>query len=178
MNRPRTNPRAWQRAPNGRPFLAGRIEARSMLAGRTNPALAGSGVGCELAGRTRPVGTQTGAASWPSPHMSKNHSFSGPPPFRVSLTYARGVVGSTDFAPPPSLLSPPAGPYTLGVRTRPDEAGAGEGSSAISDNGVAVQPPCARRRDHNRLRIAVRRACGAVHGLCKCSIGTSASSET
>jgi hypothetical protein len=98
LNRPRTNPRAWQRSPSGRPFLAGCIEARSMLAGRTNPALAGSGVGCELAGRTRPVGTQSGAASWPSPHMSKNHSFSGPPPFRVPLTYARARVGSTDFA--------------------------------------------------------------------------------
>ena len=69
-----------------------------MLAGWTNPALAGSGVGCGLAGRTRPVSTQSGAASWPSPHMSKSHSFFGPPPFRVPLTYARSGVGSTDFA--------------------------------------------------------------------------------
>src|SRR5829696_8696802 len=69
-----------------------------MLAGWTNPALAGSGVGCGLAGRTRPVSTQSGAASWPSPHMSKSHSFFGPPPFRVSLRYARVRVGSTDFA--------------------------------------------------------------------------------
>lgn len=68
-----------------------------MLAGRTNPALAGSGGGCGLAGRTRPVSTQSGAASWPSPHMSKSHSFFGPPPFRVPLTYARSRVGSTDF---------------------------------------------------------------------------------
>ena len=68
------------------------------MAGRTNPALAGSGVGCGLAGRTRPVATQSGAASWPSPHMSKSHSFFGPPPFRVPLTYARARVGSTDFA--------------------------------------------------------------------------------
>jgi hypothetical protein len=68
-----------------------------MLAGWTNPALAGSGVGCELAGRTRPVCTQSGAASWPSPHMSKNHSYFGPPPFRVPLTYARARVGSTYF---------------------------------------------------------------------------------
>lgn len=69
-----------------------------MLAGWTNPALAGSGGGCGLAGRTRPVSTQSGAASWPSPHMSKSHSFFGPPPFRVPLTYARSGVGSTDFA--------------------------------------------------------------------------------
>ena len=79
-------------------LLADRIEARSMSAGRTNPALAGSGVGCGLAGRTRPVAHSQGAASWPSPHMSKSHSFFGPPPFRVPLTYARARVGSTDFA--------------------------------------------------------------------------------
>src|SRR4029453_5147136 len=77
---------------------SGRVEVGSMLAGWTNPALAGSGVGCELAGRTRPVATQSGAASLPSPHMSKNHSSFGPPPFRVPLTYARARVGSTDFA--------------------------------------------------------------------------------
>jgi hypothetical protein len=52
-----------------------------MLAGRTTPALAGSGVGCGLAGRTRPVPTQSDAASWPSPHVSNSHSFRGPPPF-------------------------------------------------------------------------------------------------
>ena len=69
-----------------------------MLAGWTDPALAGLGGGCGLAGRTRPVSTQSGAASWPSPHMSKSHSFFGPPPFRVPLTYARVRVGSTDFA--------------------------------------------------------------------------------
>jgi len=94
----RTNPRALQRAPCGRPFLAGLAEARSMLAGRTNPALAGSGVGCGLARPHATSRTQSGAASWPSPHMSKNHSFFGPPPFRVPLTYARKEVGSTDFA--------------------------------------------------------------------------------
>ncbi len=93
-----TNPRAWQRALCGRPFLAGLVEARSMLAGWTNPALAGSGVGCGLARPHATSRTQSGAASWPSPHMSKSHSFFGPPPFRVSLKYARSGAGSTDFA--------------------------------------------------------------------------------
>ena len=56
-------------------------DADALLAGRTTPALAGSGVGCGIAGRMRPVPTQSDAASWPSPHMSNSHSFRGPPPF-------------------------------------------------------------------------------------------------
>ena len=78
--------------------LTGRVKNSCLLAGWTTPALAGSGVGCGLAGRTRPVPTQSDAASWPSPHMSNSHSFRGPPPSRVPLTYARTRIRSTDFA--------------------------------------------------------------------------------
>ena len=60
---------------------SGPEKAESMLAGRTTPALAGSGVGCGLAGRVRPVLHSRDAASWPSPHMSNSHSSLGPPPF-------------------------------------------------------------------------------------------------
>ena len=76
----------------------GHVKSRCLSAGWTTPALAGSGVGCGLAGRMRPVPTQSDAASWPSPHMSNSHSFRGPPPSRVPLTYARVRGGSTDFA--------------------------------------------------------------------------------
>src|SRR6478672_1341019 len=97
MGKKWTNPRASQRALSDRPIV-GQVKNSCLLAGWTTPALAGSGVGCGLAGRTRPVPTQSDAASWPSPHMSNSHSFRGPPPSRVPLTYARTWVGSTDFA--------------------------------------------------------------------------------
>src|SRR5918993_2210203 len=59
-----------------------------LSAGRTSPALAGSGVGCGLAGPHAARNyTRRMAASWPSPHMSQSHSFFGPPPSRVHQRY-------------------------------------------------------------------------------------------
>ena len=97
MGKKWTNPRASQRALSDRPIV-GQVKNSCLSAGWTTPALAGSGVGCGLAGRMRPVPTQSDAASWPSPHMSNSHSFRGPPPSRVPLTYARTRIRSTDFA--------------------------------------------------------------------------------
>jgi hypothetical protein len=93
-----TNPRAVTTRTVRQTPLTGHVINSCLLAGWTTPALAGSGVGCGLAGRTRPVPTQSDAASWPSPHMSNSHSFRGPPPSRVPLTYARTRIRSTDFA--------------------------------------------------------------------------------
>jgi hypothetical protein len=70
-----------------------------MLAGRTNPALAGSGVGCGLAGRFATswytVGMRLAGRHLTCPTINHpaDHLLS-----RVSPRYARTRVGSTDFA--------------------------------------------------------------------------------
>ena len=48
----------------------------------------------------------------------------------------------------------------------------------LGNVALRSMPPCAQRRAPRSARIALWRPSGAVHGLCKCSIGTSASSGT
>src|SRR5215212_9587167 len=74
------------------------LATSKMSAGRTSPALAGSGVGCGLAGpHAARCYTCRMAASWPSPHMSQSHSFFGPPPSRVHQRYVASPSWSTQF---------------------------------------------------------------------------------